>query len=178
MAAKRKVETMAAKRKVNQHAPAIFLDMDGSIADLYGVKGWLEALQSENVSPYAEAQPLCDMAALRQVLIKLRRQNYIIGVISWSSKTGSSAFHHAVRKAKLEWLRKHKLLDLCSHIHIQKYGTSKSAIARRHTILSSSTILVDDEAQNRIEWRAHNGIAINPKEGNVVEKLRAFIDER
>ena len=29
---------MAAKRKMN--APAIFLDMDGSIADLYGVEGW------------------------------------------------------------------------------------------------------------------------------------------
>lgn len=152
--------------------PAIFLDMDGSIADLYGVEGWLEALQNEDASPYAVAQPLCDMAALRNVLQKLKAQNYIISIISWSSRTGSSAFHRAIRKAKLDWLRKYGLLELCSHIHIQKYGASKSAIARRHTILSTSTILVDDEAQNRTEWQAYGGIAINPAEENIVERLQ------
>lgn len=151
-------------------APAIFLDMDGTIADLYGVKGWLEALRNEDASPYADAQPLCDMAALRGVLQELKAQNYVIGVISWSSKTGSPAFHRAIRKAKLEWLRKYSLLEFCSHIHIQKYGASKSTIARRHTLLSSSTILVDDEAQNRAEWQAHGGIAINP----IAEWLQAI----
>ena len=96
---------MAAKNNAAAEfrAPA----MDGSIADLYGVEGWLEALQNETVSPYADAQPLCDMAALRQVLEKL---NYIIGIISWSSKTGSPAFHRAIRKAKIAWLQKHNLL--------------------------------------------------------------------
>lgn len=161
---------MAAKREMN--APAIFLDMDGSIADLYGVEGWLEALQSENAAPYADAQPLCDMAALRQVLEELKAQNYIIGIISWSSKTGSPAFHRAIRKAKLEWLRKHELLDVCSHIHIQRYGTPKSAIAQRHTTLSPAAILIDDEAQNRVEWWEHEGTAIDPTETNLVEELQ------
>lgn len=156
----------------SRNAPAIFLDMDGSIADLYGVKGWLEALRSENPSPYADAQPLCDMAALRTVLQELKAQNYIIGIISWSSKTGSKEFHRAIRKAKLDWLQKHELLDLCAHIHIQKYGTPKSAIARRHTILSSSTILVDDEARNRVDWWEHEGYAIDPTETNIVEELQ------
>lgn len=162
---------MAAKNNA-ANAPAIFLDMDGSIADLYGVEGWLEALQSENAAPYADAQPLCDMAALRRVLEELKAQNYIIGIISWSSKTGSPKFHKAIRKAKLEWLRKHNLLDVCSHIHIQRYGTPKSAIAQRHTTLSPAAILIDDEAQNRVEWWEHNGTAINPTETNLIEELQ------
>lgn len=153
-------------------APAIFLDMDGSIADLYGVEGWLEALQSENAAPYADAQPLCDMAALRQVLEELKAQNYIIGIISWSSKTGSPKFHKAIRKAKLEWLRKHNLLDVCSHIHIQRYGTPKSAIAQRHTTLSPAAILIDDEARNRVEWWEHEGTTIDPTETNLIEELQ------
>ena len=153
-------------------APAIFLDMDGSIADLYGVEGWLEALQSENAAPYADAQPLCDMAALRRVLEELKAQNYIIGIISWSSKTGSPAFHRAIRKAKLEWLRKHELFDLFSCIHIQRYGTPKSAIAQRHTTLSPSAILIDDEARNRVEWWKHEGTAIDPTETNLIEELQ------
>ena len=159
-------------------APAIFLDMDGSIADLYGVEGWLEALQSENAAPYADAQPLCDMAALRRVLQELKAQNYIIGIISWSSKTGSPKFHKAIRKAKLEWLQKHNLLDVCSHIHIQRYGTPKSAIAQRHTTLSPSAILIDDEARNRVEWWEHKGTAIDPTETNLIEELQKLAQAR
>lgn len=170
-AGRRKKNGMAAKNNA-ANAPAIFLDMDGSIADLYGVEGWLEALQSENAAPYADAQPLCDMAALRRVLEELKAQNYIIGIISWSSKTGSPKFHKAIRKAKLEWLQKHNLLDVCSHIHIQRYGTPKSAIARRHTTLSPSAILIDDEAQNRVEWWEHEGTAIDPTETNLIEELQ------
>lgn len=169
---------MAAKRKAEErnfaaaNAPAIFLDMDGSIADLYGVEGWLKALQNETVSPYADAQPLCDMAALRSVLEELKAQNYIIGIISWSSKTGSPAFHRAIRKAKIAWLQKHNLLDLLSCIHIQRYGTPKSAIARRHITLSPAAILIDNEARNRVEWWEHEGTAIDPTETNLVEELR------
>ena len=172
---------MAAKNfaaAVEMRAPAIFLDMDGSIADLYGVEGWLEALRSENPAPYADAKPMCDMAALRSVLEELKAQNYIIGIISWSSKTGSPKFHRAIREAKMEWLRRYNLLDLFAHIHIQKYGTPKSAIARRHTMLSPSTILVDDEARNRVDWWEHEGNAIDPTEVDIVEELQKIAQAR
>lgn len=172
MAAKRKAEERNFAAAKEWRAPAIFLDMDGSIADLYGVEGWLEALQSENAAPYADAQPMCDMAALRRVLEELKAQNYIIGIISWSSKTGSPKFHRAIRKAKIAWLQKHNLLDVFSCIHIQKYGTPKSAIAQRHTTLSPAAILIDDEARNRVEWWEHEGTAIDPTETNLVEELR------
>ena len=33
----------------------IVFDMDGTIADLYGVEGWLEMLEAENAAPYVEA---------------------------------------------------------------------------------------------------------------------------
>ena len=34
---------------------AIYFDMDGTIADLYGFDGWLDYLHAEDVKPYAEA---------------------------------------------------------------------------------------------------------------------------
>ena len=43
---------------------AIYFDMDGTIADLYGVSGWLADLEAENVRPYAEAKPLINLALL------------------------------------------------------------------------------------------------------------------
>ena len=35
----------------------VCFDMDGTIADLYGVNGWLEYLQAENPWPYLAARP-------------------------------------------------------------------------------------------------------------------------
>ena len=33
----------------------IWFDMDGTLADLYGVENWLEKLRASDPSPYAEA---------------------------------------------------------------------------------------------------------------------------
>ena len=67
----------------------ICFDMDGTIADLYGVENWLEYLLEENVKPYKIAKPLVNMSALARRLNKLQRKGYEIGVISWTSKGGS-----------------------------------------------------------------------------------------
>ena len=52
---------------------AIYFDMDGTIADLYGVEGWLNDLESENERPYATAKPLIRMSALARVLNRLQK---------------------------------------------------------------------------------------------------------
>ena len=38
----------------------IYFDMDGTIADLYGVENWLNDLRTERTTPYEIATPLCD----------------------------------------------------------------------------------------------------------------------
>ena len=77
----------------------VCFDMDGTIADLYGVNGWLEYLQAENPWPYLAARPMCDMDALRDVLLKLKEQGWEIRVISWLAKDSSEAYKDAVRMA-------------------------------------------------------------------------------
>ena len=51
----------------------INFDMDGTIADLYGVSNWLEDLLHEDVRPYVEARPLINLQALARVLNRLIR---------------------------------------------------------------------------------------------------------
>ena len=84
---------------------AIYFDMDGTIADLYGVEGWLNDLESENERPYATAKPLIRMSALAKVLNRLQRNGYTIGIVSWLSKNGTPRFNEAVTEAKKEWLK-------------------------------------------------------------------------
>ena len=61
----------------------IYFDMDGTIADLYGVDGWLTDLMAGNPRPYAEAKPLVNMSRLARRLNLLQKAGYEIGVCRW-----------------------------------------------------------------------------------------------
>ncbi len=65
---------------------AIYFDMDGTIADLYGVENWLDSLIHEQTKPYRVAKPLVNMRKLGRLLNLLKEQGYHIGIVSWLSK--------------------------------------------------------------------------------------------
>lgn len=125
----------------------IWFDMDGTIADLYGVNGWLEYLIAEDPKPYKEAKVLVDMQVLARVLNSLKRKGYEVGVISWTAKNGSDQYNEAVAEAKQKWLAKHLASVRFDSIEIVPYGTNKSKFAE-----SVNDILFDDEEQNRNGW--------------------------
>ena len=85
----------------------ICFDMDGTIADFYGVENWLEYLKRENPYPYMVAKPLVNMSALARVLNNRQKKGYKLVIISWLSKTGSENFNSLVTDAKMLWLKKH-----------------------------------------------------------------------
>lgn len=132
---------------------AIYFDMDGTIADLYGVEGWLDDLIAENVRPYAEAKPLLNLSLLARYIHKAQRMGYTVGVISWLSKSGTPEYNEAVTAVKREWLAKHLPSVEWDEIHIVKYGTPKS------TCRTCPGILFDDEQRNLDEWGAGAVIA-------------------
>ena len=134
---------------------AIYFDLDGTIADLYGVENWLADLIAENVRPYAEAKPLVNLSLLARYIHKAQAKGYTVGVISWLSKSGSDAYNEAVTAVKREWLAKHLPSVEWDEIHIVKYGTPKS------TCRTCPGILFDDEQRNLDEWGAGAVIASN-----------------
>jgi len=125
----------------------IYFDMDGTIADFYNVRGWLEDLENNSVHPYLMAKPLFDVYRFAGLLNALKRKGYKIGIISWTSKNGSKEFNSKVEKAKRHWLKENVLVSL-DEIKIVPYGTSKIKIA------GGNGILFDDEERNRNEWGA------------------------
>ncbi|MBR4929803.1 MAG: hypothetical protein IKZ00_03280 [Bacteroidaceae bacterium] len=125
---------------------AIYFDMDGTIADLYGVENWLADLIAENVRPYAEAKPLLNLSLLARYIHKAQAKGYTVGVISWLSKCGTPEYNEAVTEVKRQWLAKHLPSVQWDEIHIVKYGTPKS------TCRTCPGILFDDEQRNLDEW--------------------------
>lgn len=134
----------------------ICFDMDGTIADLYGVDGWLDYLQSEDTTPYRAAKVLVNMQVLARRLNSLQRKGYEIGIVSWTSKNGSDQYNKAVVEAKREWLRRHLRSVRFDFIAIVPYGYNKSAFA-----IGNNDILFDDEERNRVAW---TGVAYDVNE--------------
>lgn len=144
---------------------AIYFDMDGTIADLYGVENWLENILQRNIRPYKEAKTLVRMASLARLLNKLQRQGYIIGVVSWLAKNSTQEYNERIVQAKVNWLHKHLPSVQWNEVHIVEYGTPKEEVVKYNT-----GILFDDEEQNRNNW---TGIAYDEK--NIIEILKGLV---
>ena len=125
----------------------INFDMDGTIADLYGVENWLEYLIAEDTLPYRMAEPLLRLSSLARKLNELQRNGYQLAIISWLSKSGTEAYNEAVTETKLAWLTKHLPSVVWDKINIVPYGTPKQDFCE-----TPFDILFDDEEKNRTNW--------------------------
>lgn len=124
---------------------AIWFDMDGTIADLYGVEGWLDYLLAGDVFPYTEAAPMLNFSLLARLLNRLQAEGWKLGIVSWTSKSGSDLYNGEVALAKLVWLHQHLKSVEWDEIKIVKYGTNKYNVC-------GGGILFDDEEGNRNDW--------------------------
>ena len=122
----------------------ICFDMDGNIANLYAVEGWLPMLRAYDPTPYAQAEPMLNMSAFARLLHKAQRLGYEIVIISWLSKTSTADYDIAVTQAKIEWLKIHLPSVEWNEVHIVAYGTPKHEIC--------NGVLFDDEEHNRNMW--------------------------
>ena len=125
----------------------INFDMDGTIANLYGVDNWLGYLIAEDTTPYAVAKPLINMSALARKLNALQKMGYELAIISWLSKSGSVEYNDKVTAVKMAWLAKHLPSVHWDRITIVPYGTPK-----QNFCFSPADILFDDEERNRNNW--------------------------
>lgn len=145
---------------------AICFDMDGTIADLYHVPGWLQKLRNEIPEPYIVAEPMWDMERLGAALRKLQSKGWEIRVISWLSKDSSEAYKDAVRAAKTWWLEHYNFpMDAC---HLVEYGTTKAKCVRKY-FDGEPMILIDDNEKVRYGW--HLGEAIDPQKVDIIQYL-------
>ena len=140
----------------------IFFDMDGTIADLYGVENWLDYLLAEDAFPYEKAKALLNLQALARVLNRLQREGFRVEIVSWLSKNSTENYDRAVTLAKMNWLSVHLHSVSFDKINIVSYGTCKDTF--RHT---ENDILFDDEERNRNEW---GGVAFDVH--NIIETLK------
>ena len=146
----------------NLNTKAIYFDMDGTIANLYGVIGWLEMIIAREVTPYTNATPMVKMNVLARLLNKLQKNGWTIGIVSWTAKNSTVEYNERIAKAKITWLKTHLKSVNFDEIHIVEYGTPKATVVEM-----PNGILFDDEEPNRNAW---TGTAYDVN--NIIEILK------
>ena len=128
----------------------VYLDMDGTIADLYGQPNWLADLMAERTEPFEKAQPM----TTEEVLLALfPTTHYNITVLSMTPKDATKEYCDRVAEVKSVWLDKY-FPHITKRIYI-KYGHNKN-LKNSH-----KAILVDD---NQIIRENYKGLALDPAE--------------
>ena len=141
----------------------IWLDMDGTCVNLYGVNNWLEKLKMFDESPYKEAKPIVNMNALARILNNRQKRGYKIGIISLLAKNSNEDYDRRVMNAKREWLNKHLASVQFDEIIFKPYDFIKN------NVNNGNDILVDDEERHLTAW---TGYRIEAQ--NIIKELRAL----
>lgn len=142
-------------------ARKIWLDMDGTIADLYGVPDWLPKLQASNPEPYAVAKPLVNMSVLARLLNNRQKDGFQICIITALSKNSTPEYDEKVKQAKLAWLRQHLASVQFDEIRFVPYTFVKNEAN------TGDDILFDDEVRHLLAW---TGLAIHAE--NILSALK------
>lgn len=149
----------------------ICFDMDGTIADLYGVENWFDMLRAFDPTPYEVAKPMWNMAELADLLHKAQTAGIEIRIITWLSKETTTEYDNAVRMAKRNWLAEQNFPF--DHFHGVAYGATKADSIRRYLAENETAILIDDNAKVRQGW--HMGETIDPTACDIILALKGLL---
>lgn len=141
----------------------IWFDMDGTIADLYGVEGWLDMLIAQDATPYAIAKPLVNLSSLARLMHKAQRLGFEVCIVTALSKNSTAEYDEKVIEAKKGWLKKHLASVKFDEIRFVPYTFVKN------NVNTGSDILFDDEERHLTAW---TGKAVHASE--IFSTLRAI----
>ena len=142
----------------------IWFDMDGTIADLYGVDNWLEMLINHDETPYAIAKAMVNLSLLAKLMNKVQTKGYEICIVSALAKGSTKEYDNRVKNAKIKWLATHLKSVQFDEIRFVPYWFTKNDVN------SGNDILFDDENRHLDKW---TGTAIHAD--NMIESLKALV---
>lgn len=141
----------------------IWFDMDGTIADLYGVENWLEMLIAHDETPYAIAKPIVNLSVLARLMNKVQRKGFEICIVSALAKNSTAEYDERVRNAKIKWLANHLKSVHFDEIRFVPYWYTKNDVN------TGTDVLFDDEERHLEKW---TGKAVHASK--MIETLKAI----
>lgn len=126
----------------------VYLDMDGTIANLYGIENWLDGLLNEVEGLFLNCEPLVSSEELEKYF---PNEKYELRICSMTPLNASEEYCKVVIEEKNLWLDKY--FPQITHRVYMKYGSNKNLKnCQNH-------ILVDDNEKIRNTFK---GLALAP----------------
>lgn len=143
------------------------VDMDGTLADLYGVDKWIDDLDNKRARPYEVAKPMMNIPKINKAL---REMNVVVA--TWLSKVTDETFDKAVIVAKKGWLKKNNFKY--NSFAPMSYGTNKGdAVKKRKLLTKGLSLLIDDDPRVRDSWQL--GPKLDPTKFDVSQVVTDYI---
>ena len=153
----------------------IFFDLDGTLADLYKVEGWLESLRSNDWSVYRKCAPRHNYQRINTAIEALIENGWQVGVITWASKgIGWGKDLDKIAEVKFDWLCEFFPALANGHFACLPYGRRKADFAEEINSCYEVAYLVDDNKEVRQEWRSHSCEYVKFK---TINASRSFVRE-
>jgi hypothetical protein len=149
----------------------IYFDMDGTVADLYGEKNWLDNLRKEVCGSFINLRPLVDMTELSMVCHQLMNLGYSFGVITWLPMGASYEFERVCEEEKRAWVE--EFMPWVSEFYAQSYGVPKQYAPSKR---AAEMILVDDNAEVRAMWNTEVQRSSIDATQDIIKELRKLLD--
>jgi len=126
----------------------VYLDMDGTIANLYESENWLQRLRNEDKTIFLECAPMTTEKNLFKIF---PQEQFEIIILTMTPMNCTKEYHEQVIEQKNQWLTKY-FPNIEKKI-FKKYGHNKNLKN------SANAILVDDNETIRNNFK---GLALNP----------------
>lgn len=149
----------------------IYFDMDGTVADLYGEKNWLDNLRNEREGSFINLRPLVDMNELAMVCHQLMNLGYSFGVITWLPMGASYEFERVCEEEKRAWVE--EFMPWVSEFYAQSYGVPKQYAPSKR---AAEMILIDDNAEVRAMWNTEVQRSSIDATQDIIKELRKLLD--
>lgn len=140
----------------------IWFDMDGTIAELYKVDGWLEMLRVNDWSVYDKCLPRAHFDRINRAIEALSESGWQVGVITWASKgiEWQSDDLSEIAEVKFRWLARFFPALADGKFACLPYGESKAQFLLDMGDAGEVNYLVDDNKEVREDWRAHSEMSM------------------
>ena len=153
----------------------IYMDLDGTVYDLYNVVNWLEKLNLEDAQVFSEGDFIGNYNEFWEICNKLLAKGVQFGVITWLPMQASSEYETECTEIKRSWVK--KFMPFVTEFTAQSYGVPKqNAIVKR----CKRMYLLDDNSEVCEMWKTNKmRIAINVNKGELttIQALEKIYNE-
>ena len=158
-----------------KNSTKIYMDLDGTVYDLYNINNWEPRLRAEDPTVFEDGDFIGDYDRFISICNKLVAIGVQFGVITWLSMQSSVEYEIECAKVKRSWVN--KFMPFVTEFNEQSYGTPKqNAIQKR----AKTMYLLDDNKEVCEMWKTEKmrkSINVNRDGLTTIEALEKIYTE-